>query len=238
MSSASDDVAGAVPVVEVDAARLDAPADDPGAALHLSLTVAAGEAVLVHVTNGRQRTLLADACVGLVRPATGTVRFLGLDWSTLGGEETNALRALVGRVFYATNWLDYLDLSENVLLPLLHHTRRPGPRLLAEAAELARSFGLPGLPAGTPDRLERSDLQRAACVRAFLGSPRLVILEHPTSGVYPALLPPLAGAMRAARERGAAVLWLTPSDVVWRDSTLPVSRRLRIVGRALAVAAA
>jgi phospholipid/cholesterol/gamma-HCH transport system ATP-binding protein len=220
-------------VLELEGARLDAPTGDPGAALRISLTVAAGEAVLVHCANGRSRALLADACVGLALPAEGAVRFLGLDWSALDAGEVNALRALVGRVFYGPNWIDHLDLAENVLLPLLHHTRRPASRLLAEAADLARRFGLPGLPTGMPLDLERSDLQRAACVRAFLGSPRLVVLDHPTSGVYPALLAPLAGAMRSARERGAAVLWLTPSEVVWRDLTLPVSRRLRLMGPAL-----
>jgi len=41
----------------------------------------------------------------------------------------------------------------------------------AEAAKLARMFGLPGLPRGRPAQMRLPDLQRAACVRAFLGTP-------------------------------------------------------------------
>ena len=38
------------------------------------------------------------------------------------------------------------------------------------------------------------DLQRAACVRAFLGTPDLVLLERPDEGVYPDIMPPLINA--------------------------------------------
>ena len=32
-----------------------------------------------------------------------------------------------------------------------------------------------------------------------------------------------------ARERGAAVIWLTQKDLIWNDQTLPVTQRLRLV---------
>jgi phospholipid/cholesterol/gamma-HCH transport system ATP-binding protein len=41
-----------------------------------------------------------------------------------------------------------MTLLDKVLLPQLHHTRRPYAESRAEAARLASWFGLPGLPTG------------------------------------------------------------------------------------------
>jgi phospholipid/cholesterol/gamma-HCH transport system ATP-binding protein len=96
------------------------------------------------------------------------------------------------------------------------------------AAELARSFGLPGLPLVRPGALTEADLARAACVRAFLGAPRLVLLESPVQEQFDDLIPPLLDAVAAARDRGAAAIWLTQSDLVWRDRSFPATCRLRL----------
>jgi phospholipid/cholesterol/gamma-HCH transport system ATP-binding protein len=97
--------------------------------------------------------------------------------------------------------------------------------------QLATHFGLPGFPAGGPRDLVPEDLQRLACVRAFLGNPTLLLLEEPTFGVYPELLVPLIHAIRRARSRGSAVLWLTAAAGVWRDPSIPATARYRLVGR-------
>ena len=124
-------------------------------------------------------------------------------------------------------------LLENILLPQLHHTRRKIAELRNEAVQLAEHFGLPGLPSGWPDDVMRADHQRAACIRAFLGQPSLVVLEEPTFGVYPEILPPLVNAIRRACDRGCGVIWLTREDQVWNDPLLPATRRYRLTARKL-----
>jgi phospholipid/cholesterol/gamma-HCH transport system ATP-binding protein len=118
---------------------------------------------------------------------------------------------------------------ENILLPQRHHTRRSVRRLLDEAGGLAQQFGLPGVPLDLPGDIPAADLQRAACVRAFLGRPALIVLEEPTAGIYLEIISALMNAVREARERGAAVIWLTQKSLIWRDPTLPVSQRYRLV---------
>ena len=98
---------------------------------------------------------------------------------------------------------------------------------------MAEQFGLPGLPSGLPDDVIRADHQRAACIRAFLGQPALILLEEPTYGVYPEILPPLINAIRKACDRGSGVIWLTLADQVWNDPLLPATRRYRLTARKL-----
>ena len=209
-------------------------AQDGGAeTIDFEMNLLGGDLALINLERPRFGSFFADACCGLCPAAKGRIFFLGKDWSALPPNTANALRGRIGRVFTSGNWLNRLTLLENILLPQLHHTRRKIAELRDEAVQLAEYFGLPGLPSGWPDDVMRADHQRAACIRAFLGQPSLVVLEEPTFGVYPEILPPLVNAIRRACDRGCAVIWLTREDQVWNDPLLPATRRYRLTARKL-----
>jgi phospholipid/cholesterol/gamma-HCH transport system ATP-binding protein len=204
-----------------------------GETIDLEMNLFGGDLALINLERPRFGSMLADACCGLHPAAQGAVFFLGKDWSALPSDTANALRGRIGRVFTFGNWINRLTLLENILLSQLHHTRRKVAELRHEAVRLAEDFGLPGLPSGLPDDVMRADHQRAACIRAFLGQPSLILLEEPTFGVYPEILPPLIDAIRKACDRGSGVIWLTLEDQVWNDSMLPASHRYRLTARKL-----
>ena len=199
----------------------------------VSLSICGGDLVLVRLAQLEQTTTFADACAGIIEPSSGAVSFLGRNWAELPPDVANALRGRIGRVFKTGNWVKHLSLMDNILLPQHHHTRRATRHLCDEAGQLAEQFGLPGLPLGLPGDLTAADLQRAACVRAFMGRPALVLLEEPTSGIFLEIISALMRAVRMARERGAAVIWLTRKDLIWNDRTLPVTQRYRLVAERL-----
>lgn len=201
--------------------------------MHGSLRAHAGDLVLVQVINLEQAEAWGDVAVGLLAPESGRVEVLGNDPAELDLETGNRLRGHIGRVFSRGNWLDRLSLMDNVLLAARHHALAGEEELARQASALAVDFGMPGIPLDAPGRLSRLDLQRAACVRGFLAEPPLLILEDPTYGNPAELLPPLMKAIREARNRGAAVLWLSPSMDIWRARTIPVSRRYRMAGSEL-----
>ena len=194
----------------------------------LNLSVCSGDLVLMRLARLEQTSTFADACAGINRPATGAVYFLGRNWPELPPDQANALRGRIGRVFRTGNWINHLALIENILICQLHHTRRSARQLRDEAAVLAAQFGLPGVPLGLPGNSTAADLQRAACVRAFLGRPSLILLEEPTSGIYLEIISAFMNAVRQARERGAAVIWLTRKNLIWNDQTLPATQRYRL----------
>jgi phospholipid/cholesterol/gamma-HCH transport system ATP-binding protein len=192
-----------------------------------------GELSLIRVERQRQGTALGDACAGLTLPRKGQVYFLGKEWSQLPPDTANALRGRIGRVFARGCWLGHLPLLENILLPQLHHTRRPETELRDEAVMLAQKFGLPGVPLGHSNDSLPVDLQRAACVRAFLGQPLLLVLEEQNAGCFKEMMPNLINAIREVRNRGAAVMWLTSDKFIWRDQSIPATRRYRLAGHKL-----
>lgn len=216
-----------IPVLEFRDARYRARIRGLEAILRLDLAVAPRQAVLIKLDRERSIELMADACCGLVQPVEGDARFLGRRWSEAGADEANALRGGIGRVFSRGGWVSYLSLAENVLIQQLHHTWRPSAELREEASNMAQQFGLPGLPVGRPDSLSTEDLQRAALVRAFLGQPKLVVLEGPVRENVD-LLSPLATAIMRAQEQGAAVVWLASRMPPSHDLLSLCDQRLRI----------
>jgi phospholipid/cholesterol/gamma-HCH transport system ATP-binding protein len=205
---------------------------DPGAQATRALTldVMPRDLVLIDPGDVDRAARFADACVGLAAPESGAVRFMGQDWRDASPDGGNAMRGRIGRLVSSGGWVPYLSVLENVLLPQLHHTERRIDLLRDDAARLARQFGLPGVPLDRPLALSPADLQRAGSVRAFLGRPRLIILERATQHVYPEIVEPLISAIRAARDRGTAVLWLSLEPRIWADPSVPATRRLRLMG--------
>jgi len=220
-------------ILRFEKVKLVTEQDDGGETIDFEMNLFGGDLALINLERPRFGSIFADACCGLRQTVAGSIFFLGKDWSALPADTANALRGRIGRVFIFGNWVNRLTLLENILLPQLHHTRRELAELRDEALQLAEHFGLPGLPTGLPDDVMRADHQRAACIRAFLGRPALILLEEPTLGVYPEILPPLINAIRNACDRGCGVIWLTLEDHVWNDSMLPITHRYRLTARQL-----
>jgi len=204
-----------------------------GESIDVDMHLFGGDVALINLERPRYGSMLVDTCCGLIQPSAGAVFFLGKDWTLLPADTANALRGRIGCAFVDGNWINRLTLLENILLPKLHHTRRSFDELRDEAAGLAEGFGLPGVPTTRPNDAMRADLQRAACVRAFLGQPSLILLEEPTYGVYPEMVPALINAIRKACDQGSAVIWLTLEEEIWRDEYIPASYRYRLTARKL-----
>jgi phospholipid/cholesterol/gamma-HCH transport system ATP-binding protein len=199
----------------------------------LNLEVFGGDLFLFRLARSEQTSTFADACAGIIQPLRGAVYFLGRNWQELRPDLANALRGRIGRMFTTANWMNQLSLMENILLPQLYHTHRSSSHIRDEAGQLAERFGLPGVPLGLPGDFTPADLQRAACVRAFLGRPLLILLQEPTIGMASDILSPLIQAIRDARDRGAAVIWLTRKSAIWNDASIPATDRYRLVARKL-----
>lgn len=194
----------------------------------LELTLQPGDLALVDSRDVMLSGAFADLCCGLLRPEEGRVHFLERDWLEQRQEVADALRGRIGRISENPGWLRFLDARTNILLKLLHHTRTDAETLSAEALKLAHHFGLPGIPSGSIGKLSQSDLTRASFVRAFLGDPKLVILESPVQGQFSDMISALLNQIARIRDLGGAAIWLTRSRIVWDNRIFPATHRYRL----------
>ncbi|HTL16602.1 MAG TPA: hypothetical protein VL793_05160 [Patescibacteria group bacterium] len=200
---------------------------------NISLELNSGELLLVRIERENERLPLADAAEGLVRAAQGSVLFGGQDWQDMSADDAAAQRGKIGRLFEDEGWINDADVDENIMLSQRHHTQRSDGEILEEALKFARMFGLPGLPRGRPGKMRRWDLRKAACIRAFLGKPKLIILEQPVRGVYADFLAPIVNAVRSARTHGAAVLWTVTDPQIWNHPGIQATTRAKMFGSEL-----
>lgn len=203
------------------------------AMLEVDLEVLPGQLHLIYSDDPDNSSAISDVLLGLREAAQGEVRWQGRAWSEIPPRTAYRLRGNVSRVTSRGNWMDTRSVMENVLLPLRHHTILPDDVLREMACDFAQRFGLPGLPMLLPGQCPEPDLQRAACVRAFMGRPELVILEHPLESADAGLLPPLVDAIQQVRRRKGSVIWFTRRRAVLEEPGIPADHRYRIAGRQL-----
>lgn len=200
------------------------------ALLHVTLALPAGGFALVHSGDRRLTAAVVDGLLGFTASGRARASFLDRRWGDLDPGQVLALRRLVRRVPARGGWMDDRSVLENIMLAERHNTVVDERVLLEQASAMARRFGLPGLPTGRPEACTVADLEAAACVRAFLGRPQLVVLEHPTDNPDTPLLGPIIGAVQQVRRRGGAVIWFTRHPSIHADPSLPVSQRLVLSG--------
>lgn len=180
----------------------------PAEAGTLNLELGHGTVTLVETGDGSDADLLIDLCLGLSVPARGDVVFLGEAWRMRSYHDNLGLRGHIGLLTGSQTWPADLSIAEAVLMARLYHTKQPLDDAIAAATILARRFGLPGLPAGSRESVPADQLTRSACVRAFCGTPELVLVSDSTLEGMAELGIAMAQAIAEVQDRGGAVLWL------------------------------
>jgi putative ABC transport system ATP-binding protein len=180
----------------------------------VDLDVAAGEWVAVVGESGSGKSTLLNIVAGIDRPDRGTVRLEGraLDY---GDDESLALwrRRNVGFVFQAFHLLPYLDVGENVALPLALLGVAAAERA-SRARAMLEAVGLAGFAERRPATLSGGEMQRAAIARALVHRPRLLLADEPTGNLDEANAVAVLDCLReAAREAKAAALLVTHSPM-------------------------
>jgi branched-chain amino acid transport system ATP-binding protein len=172
----------------------------------VGLEVAEGETVAVVGANGAGKSTLLRTITGLLRPASGSVRFDGAD---IGGvppyQRVSLGIAMVpeGRKLFAS-----MSVEENLLLG--GYRARPGPWNLARIYELFPL--LAGRRRQRSATLSGGEQQAVAIGRALMCNPRLLLLDEVSLGLAPVLVRQLYGALPEVQASGTTVL-LVEQDV-------------------------
>jgi heme exporter protein A len=177
--------------VEEPAVRLDGLVRRYGereALSDVSLSLPAGQTLVVFGPNGAGKTTLLRVLATLLSPHAGEVRVLG---SSLPGEAW-ALRGRVGLLGHEPLLYRELSPREN----LRFHARLHGVGV-DRVEELLAAVALSDRADEPLKTLSRGMVQRAAVARATLHDPELLLLDEPRANLDPAaseLVEPLIGA--------------------------------------------
>ncbi len=175
----------------------------------VSLTVSAGDAVLVWGPNGSGKTTLLSILGGLDVPTKGSVMVGGREIARMKESELAKVRLHdVGFVFQTHNLIDDLTVEENVALPL-RLARKPGD---ARVAELLEAFGLTRLATRRPREISVGETQRVAVARALANGPKVILADEPTASLDAQGTSAVLHAFELARTSFQAALVIAAHD--------------------------
>ncbi|NBO39253.1 ABC transporter ATP-binding protein [bacterium] len=161
-----------------------------GAVLDIpSFSLERGEMLFLHGPSGSGKTTLLSLLTGVLSIQKGHVKILGHALEQMSAGKRDALRAEhMGYIFQVFNLLPFLNVLENILLPVQMNKQRAAKfQSIAAAREqarmLAEKLGIAHLLDARAGELSVGQQQRVAAARALIGSPELIVADEPTSAL-------------------------------------------------------
>ena len=147
----------------------------------VSVSVSDGEFAAVVGSSGSGKTTFLNMIGGLDRPTSGQVQIRNRQLDSLSSEELTVFRRRnIGFVFQNYNLLPYLNVWENITLPLrLDGVSADEPFI----AGIIKSLGLEDKTCNMPYMLSGGQQQRVAIARALSTKPAIILADEPTGNL-------------------------------------------------------
>jgi putative ABC transport system ATP-binding protein len=178
----------------------------------ISLTVQAGQFVVVLGPSGSGKTTMMNLVGGIEPPTSGTVEVAGQDLVGLNDRDLTAFRRdTVGFVFQFFNLVPTLTAFENVQL-VAELVGRADP---ADTRAAIQAVGLDGRGDHFPAGLSGGEQQRVAIARAIVKNPPILLCDEPTGSLdLETGRQVLAVLHRLSRTGGRTVLLVTHNSAI------------------------
>lgn len=149
----------------------------------VSFTMGRGEFTAIMGASGSGKSTLLNVIATIDRPSSGSILLEGNDIAKMREQDLAAFRRdRIGFIFQEYNLLDTLTVGENIVLPLnlkKCSVRETKKRLKKAAASLKIEDQLSKFPR----QLSGGQRQRAACARALITEPALILADEPTGNL-------------------------------------------------------
>ncbi len=191
----------------------------------VSLQIEEGEFVTVMGPSGSGKSTFLTIIGGLSAPTSGRVVIDEIDVYSLRRDRLSDLRReYVGFVFQSFNLVPYLNVLENVLLPLAP-TGILANEQRSVADALLREVGLHDKADHLPGELSGGEQQRVAVARALVNDPLIILADEPTGNLDTATSESIMQLFKLLNERGKTILMVTHNPEYRSYSTRTIDFR-------------
>ncbi|NYT72766.1 ABC transporter ATP-binding protein [Halomonas sp. QX-2] len=164
----------------------------------IDLTIKEGEMLALLGHNGAGKTTIMKLILGLIAPSSGHVDVLG---GAPDGPHAERLRRQLG--YLPENVTFYEQLTGREVLTYFARLKRADRH---QVTVLLERVGLVEAADRRVKTYSKGMRQRLGLAQALLGSPRLLLLDEPTTGLDPAATRDFYQAVKALRDNGCTVL--------------------------------
>jgi ABC-type uncharacterized transport system ATPase subunit len=193
----------------------------------IDLSVDAGSIHAILGENGAGKSTLMKLIYGVEVPDEGQILWKGQPAPL--SSPSDARRMGIGMVFQHFSLFETLTVVQNMALIV------PGSKsdLSARIRDLGAVFGLSVDPQAMVHSLSVGERQRVEIIRCLLLNPDLLILDEPTSVLPPQSVALLFGTLRALKDKGMAILFISHKLEEIRDlcDTATILRQGKVTAR-------
>lgn len=175
---------------------------------NISLTVNAGEVVVIIGPSGSGKSTLLRTINGLEEINSGTVTVDGINVHE-SKDSLYQVRQLTGMVFQQFNLFNHKNVLDNISMGPIHVQGKKKEEAEVIAAQLLKKVGLPEKAAAYPSRLSGGQQQRVAIARALAMHPKVMLFDEPTSALDPEMIAEVLEVMKGLAQDGMTMVVVT-----------------------------
>lgn len=177
---------------------------------HVSFYVDQGEFIGIMGASGSGKTTMLNILSTIDTMSGGQVLYDGIDISRMHEEELSDFRQrYLGFVFQDYNLLDTLLIEENIMLPMTLCGKKK-KEIESRVKSISETLQICDILDKFPYEVSGGQKQRAACARALVNNPKLILADEPTGALDSKSSAMLLHTFQTMnRELGATILMVT-----------------------------
>jgi general nucleoside transport system ATP-binding protein len=197
----------------------------------VDLEVAPGEIHAILGENGAGKSTLVKMIYGVTQPSSGKIFWEGTQTRIHSPAFARGLG--IGMVFQHFSLFETLTVAENTLLSM--PTGTDLAQLANKIHEISEHYGLPINPNRRVHELSVGEQQRVEIIRCLLQSPKLLIMDEPTSVLSPQSARKLFETLRAISQEGCSILYISHKldEIQELCDTATILRAGRVTGNCI-----
>ena len=177
---------------------------------HVSFCVDKGEFIGIMGSSGSGKTTILNILSTIDTMSGGKVFYDKVDISEMNENELSDFRQKnLGFVFQDYNLLDTLSIEENIILPMaLNGVKKE--KIESRLKDISETLHIEDILCKFPYEVSGGQKQRAACARALVNDPKLILADEPTGALDSRSSAVLLHTLQVMnRELGATILMVT-----------------------------
>ena len=151
----------------------------------VSLRVGKSETYVILGPSGVGKSVTLKLIIGLMRPDSGRIFIKDDDITGVDRKRLFELRQVFGFLFQSSALINWLNVFDNIALPLREKRRLKEDELREAVMERLRLVELEGAEGLMPDQLSGGMKKRVALARAIVTNPEIILYDEPTTGLDP-----------------------------------------------------
>jgi phospholipid/cholesterol/gamma-HCH transport system ATP-binding protein len=194
----------------------------------VSLSVEAGEIMVIMGGSGSGKSTLLRYLLGLHRADGGDIRLFGKSINALSSREWMEIRKKIGVSFQGGALFNSMSVGENVRMPLREHTSLDENTMKIMSRMKLEVVNLAGYEHLMPAQLSGGMVKRAALARAIVMDPSILFFDEPSAGLDPVVAADLDNLILCIRDAMKVSIVVVTHEL---ESAFKIADRITVLDR-------